>query len=171
MRLCTENLPKGYSLFSEMDNLGFERETFHIIISKTDLIFQIKTPATLQALGIPDDEPGLYVFQSEFPRSAVDWIVETMEDELWRCSNKGELSGYANVVENIAGENLSIRRSNTLGAHMGKGFTLVNFSRPSKNSEAGDSQGIDISDSLLMKGGLLNQLKILASPVFSKIMQ
>lgn len=156
MLLQTKFLPVGYKIFAQMDYI-FPNQKLFIIVSDTDLVFLEKKPSPY-----PDeeDEPGgMLLFQTEFPRAAAAWIVDVVENRLWKSgANGGQPSGVNFVDENVAGENLKIRRSMNVSGPGEKGFYFINFSRKSLNFEMDDFQEIQITDKLLTDG-LLDVLK------------
>ena len=106
-----------------------------------------------------EDEPGLLVYQTEFPRTAAAWIVDTIENRLWRSAAEGgEPSGKNSVTESVAGETLTLRRTMAVGDDRDKGFVLSNSSRNSVIFDE-DHQEIEFSDRLLKEGGLLDVLR------------
>ncbi len=155
--LHTDSLPAGHRLIAKLDYLLFKDETLYIVASASDFYFIKKSPAMFPE---DADEPGFDVFQTGFPRAAAVWMVDTIENKLWKSAAEGGLpSGTHFVDEDVAGENLKIRRTMHVGADQDKGFVLLNFSRPSLLSEWKNFQEIDISDRLLLEGGLLDVLK------------
>ncbi len=156
MLIKTNKLPAGYRNISEMDYLLFPKQRLFIVLSDKDLSFIIKTPSPYPN---HEDEPGLLVFQTEFPRAAVAWIVDTIENRLWRAAAEGgEPSGKNSVREQVAGETLTLRRTMAVGDDRDKGFILINSSRKSVNFDD-DFQEIEFSDRLLKEGGLLDVLR------------
>ena len=107
--LNTTNLPLGYSLVAEKDYLLFQNQKLFIVNSDKDLVFIKKKPSPYPN---HEDEPGLLVYQKEFPRAAAAWIVDTIENRLWRSAVEGgEPSGKNSVTEVVAGEKLTLRRT------------------------------------------------------------
>ncbi|WP_259579398.1 hypothetical protein [Shewanella baltica] len=87
-------------------------------------------------------------------------MVDNIENKLWKSAAEGCLpSGTYFIDEDVGGENLKIRRTMHVGADQDKGFVLLNFSRPDLKFTEKNFQEIDISDRLLLKGGLLDVLK------------
>jgi hypothetical protein len=142
MLLKTNSLPAGYRNIAEMDYLLFPKQRLFIVLSDNDLVFIKKSPSPYPN---HEDEPGLLVFQTEYPRSAAAWIVDTIE-------NKNS------VTEVVAGEKLTLRRTMAVGDAREKGFVLINASRKSVNFDE-DYQEIEFSDRLLKEGGLLDVLR------------
>lgn len=154
--LNTTNLPLGYSLVAEMDYLLFAKQRLFVVLSDDDLVFIKKKPSPYPN---HEDEPGLLVYQKEFPRAAAAWIVDTIENRLWRSASEGgEPSGKNSVTEVVAGEKLTLRRTMAVGDAREKGFILINASRKSVNFDE-DYQEIEFSDRLLRDGGLLDILR------------
>ncbi|MCE9687186.1 hypothetical protein LZP73_13390 [Shewanella sp. AS16] len=162
--LHTDKLPAGHRLIAKLDYLLFKNQTLYIVASDTDFYFIKKKPAMFPE---DADEPGLDVFQTGFPRAAAAWMVDAIENKLWKSAAEGGLpSGSYHlkkdvVDEDVAGENLKIRRSMHVGAEQEKGFVLLNFSRPHLQFTEKNFQEIDVSDRLLREGGLLDVLKSL----------
>lgn len=156
MLLHTNSLPNGYKLVSEIDYLLFPNQRLFTVSSDKELVFIKKKPSPYKH---KEDEPGLRLFQTEFPRIAAAWIVDTIENRLWRSAAEGgEPSGKNSVTEVIAGEKLTLRRTMAVGDAREKGFILINASRKSVNFDE-DYQEIEFSDRLLKEGGLLDVLR------------
>lgn len=156
MLLHTDNLPVGYKLISEMNYLLFPNQKLFIISSVQELIFIKKKPSPYKH---KENEPGLRIYQTEFPRAAAAWIVDTIENRLWRSAKEGgEPSGKNSVREQVAGETLTLRRTMAVGDDRDKGFILINASRRSVSFDE-DYQEIEFSDRLLKEGGLLDVLR------------
>lgn len=156
MLLHTDNLPHGYRLVAEMDYI-FDNERMFVVVSEDELDLIVKAPAMR-----PDreDEPGVSVFQTEFPRASAAWIVDAVENKLWRSAAEGGLpSGTTSIKEEVAGETLKIRRSMNVSGPGEKGFNFINLSRPSLRFKTDNFQEIQITDTLLREGGLLDILK------------
>ncbi|WP_330148515.1 hypothetical protein [Shewanella oncorhynchi] len=153
--LRTDNLPAGHKLIAKLDYLLFKDEILYIVASANDFYFIKKSPAMFPE---DADEPGFDVFQTGFPRAA--WMVDNIENKLWKSAAEGGLpSGTYFIDEDVDGENLKIRRTMHVGADQDKGFVLINFSRPHLKFTEKNFQEIDISDRLLLEGGLLDVLK------------
>lgn len=143
----------------------FEDERLFVVTSDKDLVFVKKMPSFLPG---QEDEPGVLSFQTGFPRAAAAWMVDVVENRLWRFEVEGGLpSGQNYVDEDVAGENLKIRRSMNVSGPGEKGFYFINFSRPSLHFETDDYQEIQITDNLLREGGLLDVLKRIAAETWS----
>ena len=156
MLLKTNSLPASYRNIAEMDYLLFPKQRLFVVSSDNDLVFIKKSPSPYPNY---EDEPGLLVFQTEFPRTAAAWIVNTIENRLWRSAAEGgEPSGKNSVTEVVAGEKLTIRRTMAVGDAREKGFILINASRKSVNFDE-DYHEIEFSDRLLKEGGLLDVLR------------
>ncbi|MBU2115280.1 MAG: hypothetical protein KKE94_16060 [Gammaproteobacteria bacterium] len=156
MLLQTSNLPKDYKVIAELNYVLYEKQRLFIVCSANSVVFIIKTPSPYPN---HEDEPGLLVFQTEFPRTAAAWIVDTIENRLWRSAAEGgEPSGKNSVTEVVAGEKLTIRRTMAVGDAREKGFVLITASRKSVNFDE-DYQEIEFSDRLLKEGGLLDILR------------
>ena len=139
-----------------MDYLLFAKQRLFIVLSDGDLVFIKKSPSPYPN---HEDEPGLLVYQKEFPRDAAAWIVDTIENRLWRSAAEGgEPSGKNAVTELVAGEKLTLRRTMAVGDAREKGFVLINASRKSVNFDE-DYQEIEFSDRLLKEGGLMDVLR------------
>ncbi|WP_445768125.1 hypothetical protein [Rheinheimera sp.] len=156
MLLKTNILPAGYRNIAEMDYLLFPKQRLFIVLSDNDLVFIKKSPSPYPN---HEDEPGLLVYQKEFPRTAAAWIVDTIENRLWRsAAGGGEPSGKNSVTEVVADEKLTLRRTMAVGDAREKGFILINASRKSVNFDE-DYQEIEFSDRLLKEGSLLDVLR------------
>lgn len=156
MLLKTDSLPVGYRNIAQMDYLLFPKQRLFVVLSDNDLVFIKKSPSPYPN---HEDEPGLLVYQKEFPRIAAAWIVDTIENRLWRSAAEGgEPSGKNSVTEAVAGEKLTLRRTMAVGDAREKGFVLINASRKSVNFDE-DYQEIEFSDRLLKEGGLLDVLR------------
>ncbi|MGI2191031.1 hypothetical protein ACRN9V_06050 [Shewanella baltica] len=158
MRLLhTDNLPADHRLITKLDYLLFKNQSLFIVASASDFYFIIKKPAMFAHRA---EEPGLNLYQTGFPRVAAAWMVDNIENKLWKSATEGGLpSGTYFIDEDVGGENLKIRRTMHVGADQDKGFVLLNFSRPDLKFTEKNFQEIDISDRLLLKGGLLDVLK------------
>jgi hypothetical protein len=156
MLLHTNNLPTGYQVVSEIDYLLFPNQKLFVLNSDKELVFIKKKPSPYKH---KEDEPSLRLFQTEFPKAAAAWIVDTIENRLW-CSaaEGGEPSGKNSVTETVAGEKLTLRRTMAVGDDRDKGFVLINSSRKSVSFDE-DFQEIEFSDRLLKEGGLLDVLR------------
>lgn len=156
MLLQTSNLPADYKVVAELNYSLYERQQLFIVGSANSVVFIIKTPSPYPN---HEDEPGLLVFQTEFPRAAAAWIIDTIENRLWRSAAEGgEPSGKNSVTEVVTGEKLTLRRTMAVGDAREKGFILINASRKSVNFDE-DYQEIEFSDRLLKDGGLLDILR------------
>lgn len=156
MLLNTSSLPAGYKNVDELDYLLFARQRIFIVSSDNELVFIKKAPSPYPNY---EDEPGLLVYQTEFPKAAAAWIVDTIENRLWRSAAEGgEPSGKNSVTETVAGEKLTLRRTMAVGDDRDKGFVLINSSRKSVSFDE-DFQEIEFSDRLLKEGGLLDVLR------------
>lgn len=161
MLLRTDNLPPEYRVVAEM-NYIFERQRLFVVTSSVELVFVKKKPSPYP--GREDEPGGLLVYQTEFPRAAAAWMVDVIENRLWRSESEGGLPAGQNFVdEDVAGENLKIRRSMNVSGPGEKGFYFFNFSRPSLHFEEDNYQEIQITDTLLKEGGLLDVLKAIAA--------
>lgn len=156
MLLHTDNLPSGYQVKASMDYLLFADEKLFVVASDNELIFIKKSPSPYENR---QDEPGLLLYQTEFPRAAATWLVNTIENRLWKSSSEGgEPSGKNSVTETVAGEELTVRRVMAVGDDRSKGFVLINASRDNKKFRE-SFQEIQVSDRLLKEGGLLDMLR------------
>mgnify|MGYP006200900151 CR=1 FL=1 len=70
MLLQTSNLPKDYKVIAELNYVLYEKQRLFIVGSANSVVFIIKTPSPYPN---HEDEPGLLVYQKEFPRSAAAW--------------------------------------------------------------------------------------------------
>lgn len=156
MLLHTDNLPSGYQVKASMDYLLFDDEKLFIVASVNDLIFIKKSPSPYENR---QDEPGMLLYQTEFPRSAATWLINTIENRLWKSAAEGgEPSGKNSVTEVISGEELTVRRAMSVGDDRSKGFVLINGSRNNIKFRE-NFQEIQVSDRLLKEGGLLDVLR------------
>ena len=156
MLLHTSNLPSDYKVIAELNYILYEQQRLFIVGSENSVVFIIKTPSPYPNY---EHEPGLLVFQTEFPKAAAAWIVNTIENRLWRSAAEGgEPSGKNSVTEVVADEKLTLRRTMAVGDAREKGFILINASRKSVNFDE-DYQEIEFSDRLLTDGGLLDVLR------------
>lgn len=154
--LYTANLPAGFYLLSEMDYLLFNDEKLFVVASDNDLIFIKKSPSPYENR---QDEPGMLLFQTEFPRSAAPWLINTIENRLWKsAAEAGEPSGKNSVTEVVSGEELTVRRVMSVGDDRSKGFVFINASRNNIKFRE-NFQEIQVSDRLLKEGGLLDVLR------------
>lgn len=161
MLLRTDNLPPQYQLIAEMEYI-FDNEKLFIVASDDELVFVKKALSSYP--GREDEPGGILVYQTEFPRAAAAWIVDVIENRLWRSEAEGGLpSGQNFVDEDVAGENLKIRRSMNVSGPGEKGFYFINFSRPHRTLKSKDYQEIQITDELLNEGGLLDIIKRIAT--------
>jgi hypothetical protein len=155
MLLNPYSLPPGYQLVAEMDYI-FDREHLFIVKSDKELIFIIKAPSILT---LKEKNPDYDFYQTEFPLKAVPWIVDAIENRLWRSADEGGLpSGVYHVAGIIEGEDLKVRRSMSVSGPGIKGFSLLNYSRHSVHFESVKYQETQVTDELL-KNGLLDILK------------
>ena len=100
--LNTANLPSGYRLEAEMDYLLFDNEKLFIVASDDELVFIKKSPSPYENR---QDEPGLLLYQTEFPRVAASWLINTIENRLWKSATEGgEPSGKNSVTEVVGGK-------------------------------------------------------------------
>jgi hypothetical protein len=156
MLLNTNSLPSGYKNIAELDYLLFAKQRLFIVSSDKKSVLIKKAPSPYPNY---EDEPGLLVYQTEFPRTAAAWIVDAIENRLWRSAAEGgEPSGKNSVTESVAGEKLTLRRTMAVGDDRDKGFVLINSSRKSVSFDE-DFQEIEFSDRLLKEGGLLDVLR------------
>ncbi|WP_240474894.1 hypothetical protein [Rheinheimera baltica] len=154
--LNTANLPSGYRLEAEMDYLLFDDEKLFIVASDDELVFIKKSPSPYENR---QDEPGILLYQTEFPRVAASWLINTIENRLWKSATEGgEPSGKNSVTEVVAGEELTVRRVMAVGDDRSKGFVFINASRDNVKFRE-DFQEIQVSDRLLKEGGLLDVLR------------
>jgi len=91
-----------------MDYLLFDDEKLYVVTSDRDLVLIKKSPSPYENR---QDEPGVLLYQTEFPLAAAVWLVNTIENRLWKSSAEGgEPSGKNSVTEIVAGEELTVRR-------------------------------------------------------------
>lgn len=132
------------------------------MVSADELVFINKRPSPYP--GKEDEPGGVLVLQTEFPRAAAAGMVDVIENRLWKSEAEGgSPSGRNFVDEDVAGENLKIRRSMNVSGPGEKGFYVINFSRPHLKLKSKDFQEIQITDALLNEGGLLDVLKEIAA--------
>jgi len=156
MLIDINSLPEDYSLVGCIEYI-FEYQTLYLLVSDKDVVFLVKAPCRVPAQA--DEPDGSSVFQTEFPRAAAKWTVDSIENQLWRSEKEGGLpSGINHVEREIAGENLKIRRSMNAGGPGEKGFLLINFSRPDLKFQSVGYQEFQISDALL-KSRVLDLLR------------
>ncbi|MDP5141603.1 hypothetical protein ORJ00_02470 [Rheinheimera baltica] len=156
MLLHTDNLPSGYQVKASMDYLLFDDEKLFIVASDDELVLIKKSPSPYENR---QDEPGLLLYQTEFPRVAASWLINTIENRLWKSATEGgEPSGKNSVTEVVAGEELTVRRVMAVGDDRSKGFVFINASRDNVKFRE-DFQEIQVSDRLLKEGGLLDVLR------------
>ena len=154
--LNTDNLPSGYRLVSKIPNLGFEGQELFVVVSESLLILITKAPALIPGMA---DEPGLDVYQSEFPLNSVSWFVDSVENSIWKSSAEGGLpAGQYNIVSNFDGEEIKISRTMNCGARYQKGISWKNLSRRPCGSDFG-YQEKQLTDNVLREGGLLDVLR------------
>lgn len=154
--LNTSQLPAGCSILKEMD-YDFEQQKLFIVVSDSEIFFIKKVPSPYPQ---QEDEPGgMLIYQTEFPRTASKWIVDAIENQLWRSEKEGGLPSGVNHVEGeFDGERLKIRRSMNVGGPGVKGFLLMNLSRPHRTLSSKNYQEIQLSDALL-KSRVLDVLR------------
>ena len=154
--LDTQNLPAGFCVLKEVDYF-FEKQKLFVVVSESEIFFIKKVPSPYPQ---QEDEPGgILIYQTEFPRAASKWIVDAIENQLWRSEKEGGLPSGVNHVEgDFEGEHLKIRRSMNVGGPGIKGFLLMNLSRPHRTLKSKNYQEIQLSDALL-KGHILDSLK------------
>jgi len=157
MRLLdTQNLPAGFSVLNEVVYF-FEKQKLFVVVSESEIFFIKKVPSPY--LQQEDEIGGILIYQTEFPRSASKWIVNAIENQLWRSEKEGGLPSGVNHVEgDFEGERLKIRRSMNVGGPGVKGFLLMNLSRPHRTLKSKKYQEIQLSDALL-KDHILDMLK------------
>ncbi|WP_428818732.1 hypothetical protein [Microbulbifer sp. MCCC 1A16149] len=154
--LNTNDLPAGYRLVSRLPNLGFEGQELFVLVSDKLLYLISKGPSLVPSM---EDEPGLDVYQSEFPLSSVAWFIDTVESSIWRSSAEGGISaGKYHVVDKFDCEDLKISRDMNCGARYQKGISWKNFSRKPYGSSYG-YQEKQLTDQVLREGGLLDILR------------
>jgi hypothetical protein len=154
--LNTSQLPSGCSILKEID-YDFEQQKLFIVVSESEIFFIKKVPSPYPQ---QEDEPGgILIYQTEFPRSASKWIVNAIENQLWRSEKEGGLPSGVNHVEgDFEGDHLKIRRSMNVGGPGVKGFLLMNLSRPHRTLKSKKYQEIQLSDALF-KDHILDILK------------
>lgn len=156
MLIHTNNLPPGYQIECEQDYLLFANEKLFVVTSNDELIFIKKSPSPYENR---QDEPGILLYQTGFPRVAATWLINTLENRLWKSAAEGgEPSGKNSVTEVVAGEELTVRRVMAVGDDQSKGFVLINASRDNIKFRE-NFQEIQVSDRLLKEGGLLDALR------------
>lgn len=139
----------------------FDDEKLFIITSADELVSVKKALSSYP--GREDEPGGTLIYQTEFHRKAAAWIVDVIENRLWRSEAESGLpSGQNYADEDVAGENLKIRRSMNVSGPGEKGFNFINFSRPHRTLKSKDYQEIQITDELLKERGLLDVIKRIA---------
>ncbi|MCX2843203.1 hypothetical protein OQJ59_16455 [Microbulbifer thermotolerans] len=159
MPLNTDNLPNNHRLIYRNQNLGFANQELFVVISDTLLYLITKAPSLS-----PDqeDEPGLDVYQTEYPIKSIPWFIDTVENKIWRSSKDGGLpSGQYSITNTIDGEQLKISRDMNCGEKYQKGISWKNLSRVPDYSAFG-YQEKQLTDEMLLEGGLLNLFKDIA---------
>lgn len=154
--LNTNDLPVGYRLVSRLPNSGFEGQELFVVVSDKLLYLISKGPSLVPSMA---DEPGLDVYQSEFPLISVSWFVDVVENSIWRSSAEGGLpAGKYHVVDKFDGEDLKVSRNMNCGARYQKGISWKNLSRKPCGSSFG-YQEKQLTDQVLREGGLLDILR------------
>ena len=129
---------------------------FKIITNDKTLIMQ-KVMAPL--FGRPNI-PGFTVLQIELPLSAAKWLVDGIENKLWKSAAQGGLpSGVRSHNEYVEGEELALYRQMHVEDENQKGFLLTNFSRKSQILRETNYQDFYLTDWMLIDGKLLDFLK------------
>lgn len=82
----TNKLPTEYKVISELNYVLYEKQRLFVAGSSNVVVFIIKAPSPYPN---HEDEPGLLVFQTEFPKAAATWIVDVIENRLWRSAAEG----------------------------------------------------------------------------------
>uniref|UniRef100_A0A486XQI3 Uncharacterized protein n=1 Tax=Rheinheimera sp. BAL341 TaxID=1708203 RepID=A0A486XQI3_9GAMM len=139
-----------------MDYLLFDDEKLFVVTPDNELVFIKESPSPYENR---QDEPGILLYQREFPRVAASWLINTIENRLWKSATEGgEQSGKNSVTEVVAGDELTVRRVMAVGDDRSKGFVFINASRDNVKFRE-DFQEIQVSDLLLKEGGLLDVLR------------
>ena len=158
------SLPSDYTIIFDEPYLGIkhfdqdEDVPFKIIKNDKTLIMQKVRPILFGRPNIP----GFTVFQIELPLSAAKWLVDTIENKLWKSAAQGGLpSGVNSYTEYVDGEELALYRQMHVEDENQKGFLLTNFSRKSPMYTDVNYQDFHITDWMLIDGKLLDFLKTL----------
>ncbi|GAD76244.1 hypothetical protein VAZ01S_039_00680 [Vibrio azureus NBRC 104587] len=158
------SLPSDYTIIFDEPYLGikkFDQDVdvpFKIIKNNKTLIMQKVRPILFGRPNIP----GYTVFQIELPLSAAKWLVDTIENKLWKSAAQGGLpSGVNSYKGHVEGEKLALYRQMHVEDENQKGFLLTNFSRKSPMFRETNYQDFHITDWMLIDGKLLDFLKTL----------
>lgn len=111
-----------------------------------------------------DGDPGEWVGGSliEFPKAGLPWFIDSLENQFFKTEKDGGLpKGQFTCESEIGGEILVIARM------MGDpGYSLRNYSRKGHTLASEDGpQSMNLSDEMLFRQGLYEQLKELAEKV------
>lgn len=154
--LNTNSLPANCRLVSRIPNLGFDDQELFVVVSDKLLYLISKGPSLVPGM---EDEPGLDVYQSEFPLTSVSWFVHAVENLIWRSSQEGGLSsGTYHVIDMFDGEEIKVSRDMNCGGKYQKGISWRNLSRKPCGSTFG-YQEKQLTDQVLREGGLLDILR------------
>ncbi len=151
------NLTSDYEIKLDCPYLGKHDKSQLKIITNDQLIIMQKIMVPLFG---QEDIPGFSVDQIELPLSAVDWLVDCIENKLWKSAALGGLpSGVNSYKEEVEGEKLAIYRQMNVEAKNQKGFLLTNLSRPDPVLRNTSYQDFYLTDWMLIEGKLLDFLK------------
>ena len=155
------SLPNGYTLKFDEPYLGSEDDDVLKVITNDEMIIIQKVMPPLFGKKEYENIPGFSIFQIELPLAAAKWLVDTIENKLWKSAAQGGLpSGVNSDKEYVNGEKLALYRQMQVEGVNQKGFQLTNFSR--KDHEITDEcQDFYFTDCMLIEGKLLDFLKTL----------
>lgn len=108
-----------------------------------------------------EDEPGICVWQIEFPKTALPWIIDSIDNGFWKKPSEGGFNSDVLHIESIIdGHNLLLRFSPNCGSYQWPGIKLENYSVP-----WGDRHysSMDMPNNLLREHGLLQGFKDIAA--------
>jgi len=144
----------GIKKFNQHEDVAFK-----IITNDKTLIMQ-KVAAPLGGQKRFEDIPGFSIYQIELPLSAAKWLVDGIENKLWKSAAQGGLpSGVRSHNEYVEGEELALYRQMHVEDENQKGFLLTNFSRKSQTLRETNYQDFYLTDWMLIDGKLLDFLK------------
>lgn len=156
MLLSTNDLPSSHKLICSIPNLGFPNQELFVVTSDKLLYLITKAPALIPG---QEDEPGLDVFQAEYPIQAIPWFIDAVENKIWTSSKEeGLFASQTSITNRIDGEHLKVCRDMNCGNKYQKGISWKNLSRTPANSSFG-YQEKQLTDKVLLEGGLLYTFK------------
>jgi len=100
----------------------------------------------------------------EFPRNALPWFIDVLENKFFKLSRDGGLpkSQFA-YEEDIDSEHLVVARMMGTPGYSFRNDSRQNYTYKTKNSP----QAMDLSDDLLFEQGLFDKLKGISSKIKS----